>query len=177
MLEKRPFGRLEGTESNSFESSKLTGKKELTLQKSALKVLQVKKKLQPKFSNDANGVSTKMIKFIGNEIAFPLSHIFNISLREGVFPEKLKLCRVIPIFKSGNPLDCDNFRPISLLSSISKVLEKIVAQKLISHLLDNDLLYVHQYGFLLNCSPEHNLFQILNYRVRTINQDKPHELI
>ncbi len=86
-----------------------------------------------------------MIKFIGDEIAAPLAHIFNISLREGVFPEKLKLCRVIPIFKAGNPLECDNYRPISLLSSISKVLEKIVAQKLIAHLMDNDLLYVHQY--------------------------------
>jgi hypothetical protein len=76
------------------------------------------KKLQPKNSCDANGVSTKMIKLVGAEISFLLAHIFNISLREGVVPDKLKLCRVIPIFKSGNPLDCDNFRPISLLSSI-----------------------------------------------------------
>jgi hypothetical protein len=104
-----------------------------------------------------------MIKFIGDEIANPLSHIFNISLNSGVFPAKLKLCRVIPIFKSGDILNCDNYRPISLLSSISKVLEKIVSKKLISHLLTNDLLYVHQYGFLPNRSTEHNLLQILNY--------------
>ena len=110
-----------------------------------------------------------MIKFIGDEISFPLAHIFNISLREGVFPEKLKLCRVIPIFKTGNPLECDNYRPISLLSSISKVLEKIVAQKLIAHLLDNDLLYVHQYGFLPNRSTEHNLLQIINYISNALN--------
>jgi hypothetical protein len=44
------------------------------------------KNLQPKMSNDAEGVSTKMVKFIGNEIAIPLSHIFNLSLRTGVFP-------------------------------------------------------------------------------------------
>jgi signal recognition particle subunit SEC65 len=62
-------------------------------------------KLQPKLSFDANGVSTKMIKFIGDVIALPLSHIFNISLREGVFPQKLKMCRVIPIFKTGNAQD------------------------------------------------------------------------
>jgi hypothetical protein len=110
-----------------------------------------------------------MIKFIGDEIAFPLAHIFNISLREGVFPEKLKLCRVIPIFKAGNPLECDNYRSISLLSSISKILEKIVAQKLISHLLDNGLLYVHQYGFLPNRSTEHNLLQIVNYISNALN--------
>jgi hypothetical protein len=51
-----------------------------------------------------SGVSTKMIKFIGDEISFPLSHIFNISLREGVFLQKLKLCPVIPIFKTGKHL-------------------------------------------------------------------------
>ena len=133
-------------------------------------IQKVIKKLQPKMSYDANGVSSKMIKFIGEEISIPLAHIFNISLREGVFPEKLKLCRVIPIFKSGNPLECDNFRPISLLSSISKVLEKIVAEKLIAHLLDNDLIYVHQYGFLPNRSTEHNLLQIINYISNALNE-------
>jgi hypothetical protein len=111
-----------------------------------------------------------MIKFVGAEISLPLSHIFNISLREGVFPNKLKLCRVIPIFKAGNPLDCDNYRPISLLSSISKILEKIVSQKLISHLLDNDLLYVHQYGFLPNRSTEHNLLQIINFISKALDE-------
>jgi hypothetical protein len=133
-------------------------------------VKKIIKKLQPKLSYDAIGVSTKMIKFIGDEIALPLSHIFNISLREGVFPQKLKMCRVIPIFKAGNELDCDNYRPISLLSSISKILEKIVAQKLISHLLENDLLYVHQYGFLPNRSTEHNLLQILNFITKALDE-------
>ncbi len=128
------------------------------------------RKLQPKYSYDANGVSTKMIKSIGDEISFPLSHIFNISLREGVFPQKLKLCRVIPIFKTGNALDCDNYRPISLLSLISKVLEKIVAQKLISHLLDNDLLYTHQYRFLPNRSTDHNLLQIINFISKALDE-------
>jgi hypothetical protein len=111
-----------------------------------------------------------MIKSIGNEIALPLSHIFNLSLSSGVFPSKLKLCRVIPIFKAGCALECDNYRPISLLSSISKILEKIVAEKLVKHLLDNDLLYVHQYGFLPNRSTEHNLLQIVNYISNALNE-------
>ncbi len=68
--------------------------------------------------------------------------------RTGQFPQLFKQCRVIPIFKAGDPLECDNYRPISLLSSISKVLEKIVAEKLVYHLNSNDLLYQHQYGFM-----------------------------
>jgi hypothetical protein len=132
-------------------------------------VLKTIKKFQPKNSSDIQGVSTKMIKFIGAEICIPLSHIFNLSLTTGIFPSKLKQCRVIPIFKSGNQLECDNYRPISLLSSISKVLEKIVAEKLLHHLISNDLLYQHQYGFLPKKSTEHNLFHIVNYITKALN--------
>jgi hypothetical protein len=126
-------------------------------------------KFQPKTSCDVQGQSSKMIKFISNEIAAPLSHIFNLSLSQGIFPEKLKNCRVIPIFKSGDNLNVDNYRPISLLSSISKILEKIVAEKLISHLISNDLLYNHQYGFLPNKSTEQNLLHIVNYITEALN--------
>jgi hypothetical protein len=70
---------------------------------------------------------------------------------------------VIPVYKSGDQLDVDNYRPVSLLSSVSKILEKIVADKLIYHLLSNDLLYNHQYGFLPKKSTEQNLIQIVNF--------------
>jgi hypothetical protein len=132
-------------------------------------VLKIIQKSKNKHSKDIFGVSSKMIKFIGAEIAKPLAHIFNLSLESGVFPSILKQCRVIPIFKSGNRLDCDNYRPISLLSSISKLLEKIVSEKLLYHLLENDLLYTHQYGFLPKKSAEHNLMHILNYVSAALN--------
>jgi hypothetical protein len=127
--------------------------------------------MSPKQSCDVHGVSSKMVKFIGNAIAIPLAHIFNLSLTSGKFPSKLKQCRVIPIFKSGNSSECDNYRPISLLSSISKVLEKIVADKLIHHLISNNLLYLHQYGFLPKRSTEQNLLQIVNYIATAINEN------
>jgi hypothetical protein len=130
------------------------------------------KNFKPKNSSDAQGVSTKMIKFIGNEISVPLAHIFNLSLSNGVFPSKLKLCRVVPIFKAGNNMECDNYRPISLLSSVSKILEKIVAEKLVHHLTSNDLLYVHQYGFLPKKSTEHNLLHVVNYISQALNDGK-----
>jgi hypothetical protein len=78
---------------------------------------------------------------------------------------------VIPNFKTGDHAECDNYRPISLLSSISKVLEKIVAEKLIEHLLSNDLIYMHQYGFLPNRSAEQNLIQIVNYISDALNEN------
>ena len=92
-----------------------------------------------------------------------------MSLQNNKFTTRFKQCRVIPIFKSGSRTDCDNYRPISLLSSISKVLEKIVAEKLIGHLFDNDLLYNFQFGFLPKRSTEHNLMQILNFVTKALN--------
>jgi hypothetical protein len=132
-------------------------------------VLKTIRKFKNKTSCDIDGVSTKMIKFIGPEISVPLAHVFNTSLASGIFPTRLKQCRVIPIFKSGSHLECDNYRPISLLSSISKILEKIVADKLLYHLTANDLLYTHQYGFIPNRSAEHNLLHIINYVSTALN--------
>ena len=91
----------------------------------------------------------ELIKFVAHEISTgtPLAHIFNLSIGSGKFPSALKKSRTVPIFKGGDAELCDNYRPISLQSSISKILEKMVATQLISHLELNNLLYEHQYGF------------------------------
>jgi hypothetical protein len=132
-------------------------------------IVKIVKLLASKSSTDMDGLSSKMIKLISLEISVPLSHIFNISLATGVFPAKLKKSRVIPIFKSGCSMNCDNYRPISLLSSISKILEKIVGKKLLYHLQTNNLIYEHQYGFLPNRSTEQNLVQVLDYISCAVN--------
>jgi hypothetical protein len=75
-----------------------------------------------KTSQDIDGISNKLLKAISNEICTPLAHIFNLSPNQGIFPSKLKASQTVPIFKSGNSELCDNYRPISLLSSLSKVL-------------------------------------------------------
>ena len=113
-----------------------------------------------------------MIKFIKYEIARPLAHLFNLSVTTGVFPSKLKISRTIPIFKAGNNTSCDNYRPISLLSSISKILEKIVACDLVHHLESNNLLNENQYGFLKNRSTVHNILQLTNKVTKDLNNKK-----
>ena len=144
----------------------------LNLQNTTIEhVKKIIKALAPKLSCDVSSISTKMIKFVGNELAEPLAHIFNLSLQNNKFPSRFKQCRVIPIFKSGNRMECDNYRPISLLSSISKVLEKIVAEKLLHHLMSNDLLYNFQFGFIPTRTTEQNLIHIVNYISQAMNEN------
>ena len=83
-----------------------------------------------------------------------------VSQRVHVFPAKLKLSKTIPIFKAGDHACCDNYRQISLLSSISKVFEKIVANTFVNHLEINKLLCDNQYGFLRERSTVHNITKL-----------------
>jgi hypothetical protein len=97
------------------------------------------KTFESKTSCDLDGISTKLLKHIIHEISQPLSHIFNLSISTGTFPSQLKTIRTVPIFKAGSPLLCDNYRPISLLSTLSKLMEKIFCRQLLAHLEDNNL--------------------------------------
>jgi hypothetical protein len=126
--------------------------------------------MQSKNSGDVNGISTKMLKFVKYEVSVPLTHLFNISLSTGTFPSQLKTSRTVPIYKAGNKGLCDNYRPISLLSTISKVLEKYVANKLVNHLETNNILYGNQYGFLRGRNTAHNLLQLTNYISKELNE-------
>jgi hypothetical protein len=130
------------------------------------------KTFESKTSCDLDGISTKLLKHIISEICRPLSHIFNLSTSTGIFPSMLKTSRTVPIFKAGSPLLCDNYRPISLLSTLSKLLEKIVCSQLVAHLEDNNLIYDHQYGFQHSKSTQHNLIQITNYIHTALNDKK-----
>ena len=77
----------------------------------------------------------------------PLTFLINYSLKTGVFPSELKLARVVPIFKAGDSSALTNYRPISVLTFFAKVFEKIVYNKLLNFISDNNILYDHQYGF------------------------------
>jgi hypothetical protein len=124
----------------------------------------------PKESNDFYGLSNKLLKSIKYEIATPLSHIFNLSFATGKFPTKLKISRTVPIFKSGDKTCCDNYRPISLLCTLSKVLEKAAAIKLVGHLRDNQLLSKDQFGFQEKTSTLHHLTKLTNYIANELNK-------
>ena len=79
-------------------------------------------------------IPTKLLKLASKEISIPLSNICNKSFEEGVFPDKNKTAKVIPSHKKGYTTDVNNYRPISLLSTFSKIVEKLMAARLTSYL-------------------------------------------
>ena len=83
-----------------------------------------------------------------------LTFIINFSLETGVVPSEWKVVRVIPLYKSGSLAEIDNYRPISILPTLSKILEKIVYKQLMAHLERHSLLFEYQFGFRPNRSTE-----------------------
>ena len=86
-----------------------------------------------------------------------LFKIFKASLDEAVFPEKLKIAKVIPVFKKGDKENVENYRPISILPVFSKVLELIMYNHLHQYFMNNNLLHENQFGFQINNSTEHSI--------------------
>ena len=128
--------------------------------------------LQSKNSVDINGVSTKLLKCCASLLIKPLTHLINISLSQGIFPCELSTSRTVPIFKQGCRNDIANYRPISLLPTLSKVYEKVVFNQLYNYLTINKILSDKQFGFRPNMGTNHALLQILNYVAESFNQNK-----
>ena len=118
-------------------------------------------KIKLKSSTGHDKLSNKLVKEIIQPIARPLTHIFNLSLSTGVVPDIFKLAKVIPIFKTGDKCNPNNYRPISLLPAFSKILEKIVHKRLLKFLCKHNIIYPQQYGFLKGRSTEQAMADII----------------
>ena len=104
--------------------------------------------LKAKNSEGVDGLSVKLLKAIKYETSKAITHIINQSLHTGIFPDKLKLAKVIPVFKKGDRTKLDNYRPISILPAISQIFERAIFDQLYIHFTHNNLFYESQYGFL-----------------------------
>ena len=90
--------------------------------------------------------SSKFIKMSAH-ILIPALEKKNLALTSGIYPDSLKIAKVIPIFKKDSPTSVNNYRPISILSTINKIFEKILYARLINYIDKLKLIYKYQYGF------------------------------
>ena len=109
-----------------------------------------------------HGFQVWILKGVSKSVSKPLCILMNRSLSECIFPDTWKLANVIPIFKKGDKSQPSNYRPVALLSCIGKLQERIVFKKMYNFLLDNNLLYKYQSGFLPHHSTVFKLIDIFH---------------
>ena len=119
-------------------SIKLVTKEEIQQE---IKLLKNNKAIGPQ------SIPTKLFKTFNKALSEPLSNLINLSFIKGVFPNVLKTAQILPTFKKGDKTEMDNYSPISLISNVSKILEKLMYKRLYTFLEENNSFYPYQSGF------------------------------
>ena len=142
---------------------------------SKIEIERMIEKLPNKKSKGHDDISNLLLKRIKSSISHPLETIFNKSLQEGSFPEIMKHADVIPLYKSKEKYIVNNYRPISLLVTISKILEKIVYTRIYNFLCTTDQLYQSQYGFRTGHSCENAICELVGTIAKN-KEEKKHTI-
>ena len=117
-----------------------------------------------------DNISMRVIKHSFHLISAPLANIINLSSQKGIFPDKLKIAKVIPICKADDPSHFKNYRPTSLLSNFSNFFEKGTYNRMIEFAEQYNILYRCQFGFRKNYSTSHALIHLINRISSAIDQ-------
>ena len=105
---------------------------------------------------------TQLLKCTSGIVSDVLADIINTSIRLGTYPAKLKIAKIVPIFKSDDEKDSNNYRPISLLSNFNRIFEKMIYKRMKSFIEKHDILYSSQYGFRESHSTQHAILDVIN---------------
>lgn len=117
-----------------------------------------------------DGLHSKVVKSTYQAYLKPLAHVLNLSIIQGFFPSQMKIARVIPLFKSGDHMNLNNYRPVSILPLFSKILEKLMYDRLLSFICKHNLLYKFQFGFRNNHSTNMALIVLIEKIVSAIDK-------
>ena len=121
----------------------------------------IKSSLDSYKSSGPNSIPVKILKLLKNDISQQLSDIFNMSFLTGQFPSVLKIAEVIPMHKKQSKVDYANYRPISLLPNIEKIIEKLMYKRLSNFMDIKNLIYSLQFGFRQKYSTTNALTTLL----------------
>ena len=118
-----------------------------------------------------DNISSTVLKYISNEISECITLIVNQSIKTGIYPDKLKVAKVVPIFKKEDKLQLKNYRPISVLPVISKIFENVMLTQLVKYFTTNNLLSSQQYGFRSNRSTDLAALELMDRNIKNMNDN------
>ena len=124
-----------------------------------------------------DGISTKVILELKEELVQPLTALFRASLETAKIPDEWRDAIVSPIYKKGKKTEPNNYRPVSLTSVFGKTLEKIVKKNLVRHIKTNNLLRSTQHGFRPGRSPQTNLIDFFNIATKWMDEGKSFDVL
>ena len=130
-------------------------------------------KLPAKCSSGHDNISNLLLKQLKTIVVPLLCKLSNASLSTGVFPDVMKIAEVVPLHKGKSPHDECNYRPISLLTTMSKILAKVVYSHVYGFLDSTGQIYDSQYGFRANHSCEHAVSEVVSEILKNNEQNKP----
>ena len=119
-----------------------------------------------------DGIPAFIMKQCINDYITPLTHLINLSINEGTFPDELKIAKVIPIYKSDNEQSINNYRPISVLPFFSKIFERVIANHVTDFLEESNILNDNQFGFRRNHSISHAIICLVEKVANALDQGK-----
>ena len=135
-------------------------------------ILDIIKSLPANKGTGPASIPMKFLLMIADLIIVPLSNLINVSFSTGVFPDILKIAKVIPLHKGGSTQELNNFRPISLLSIFDKIMEKLMHKRLYSFIEEHNILFRNQFGFRKGSSTTHSLIEITEKIKESIDNGK-----
>jgi hypothetical protein len=135
-------------------------------------ILKLLKNVSTKKATGLDSLPARFLKDASENIVSPISHIINLSVKTGIVPNELKLARVVPLHKKGSTLCEGNYRPVSILSIMSKVLERVIYNQLESYLSKNNLIYNLQSGFRQGYSTDTCLIYLTDYIKNQMEEGK-----
>lgn len=136
-------------------------------------VNKIVKGLKNKKSVGFDEISTEVLKFVSNEIASPLSHVFNQCITKGIFPDKLKPTIVRPLHKKGDKVKLSNYRPVALIPILSKVFEKYIYNAITNFINKHKILTDQQKGFRKNMTINMAIYDLIKCAVLNMDIRKP----
>ena len=133
-------------------------------------VQELLQKLDPNKSPGPDKIHPKLLKELAEQLSDPLTNFFNSSFRNGHVPTAWKQANITAIFKKGDKSKPNNYRPVSLTSILSKLMEKLIRKMLVDHMKENQLFSDKQFGFISGRSTSLQLIKVMDHWTKILDE-------